>query len=86
MNPTTITPHAASVRPIPPRLDDPPAKELFRESARSWFTAALRWLTLCRVCAWCSRRLGGNPLARKSHGICPTCRAGVEAMLEKGQP
>lgn len=32
------------------------------------------WFSFRRVCAWCHRRTGGNPLARHdTHGICPKC-------------
>lgn len=35
---------------------------------------ARRWLTLRRQCAWCKRRLGGNPFAtRTTSGICNSC-------------
>ena len=33
-----------------------------------------QWLKWKRVCAWCDRRIGGNPLARRfTHGICESC-------------
>lgn len=36
---------------------------------------AWRWLKLRRACAWCQRRLGGNPIARHTtSGICGDCR------------
>lgn len=33
-----------------------------------------RWLKVKRECAWCRKRLGGNPKAKEtSHGICRPC-------------
>lgn len=37
--------------------------------------AARRWIMLRRVCSWCRQDMGGNPLARTTHGICPHCLA-----------
>lgn len=38
------------------------------------FKALWHWLRWKTVCAWCGRRLRGNPRARKiSHSICPSC-------------
>jgi hypothetical protein len=56
------------------------------------WSAAGRWLRFKRICAWHEpkpRRLGGNPLARRStHGLCPECFARVSCEIishgEKG--
>jgi hypothetical protein len=49
------------------------------------WSVASYWLTFKRVCAWHeprSRRMGGNPLARRStHGICPECFARISAEI-----
>jgi len=43
--------------------------------------ATRRWLALQRVCSWCNQRLGGNPLAKTTHGICPQCLAEQKRQL-----
>lgn len=56
------------------------------------WSATSYWLRFKRVCAWHEpkpRRMGGNPLARRStHGICPECFARISAEIishgEKG--
>lgn len=42
------------------------------------WTAA--WLQVSRRCGWCKKRLGGNPFAKVSDGICETCR---DSLLEE---
>ena len=43
--------------------------------------AARQWFALKRVCAWCKIRMGGNPFAKASHGICPICAAGMKSQI-----
>ena len=53
-----------------------------RETA-GW-RALVWWLTTVRTCAWCGKRLGGSPFARKeTHGICLPCRDKMVGGLKK---
>jgi hypothetical protein len=49
------------------------------------WSAVSYWLRFKRVCAWHEprpRRMGGNPLARRStHGICPECFVRISAEI-----
>lgn len=38
-----------------------------------WRSAKQMW-GAHRVCAWCKCTIGGNPFAKATHGICPTCQ------------
>lgn len=41
-------------------------------SEAAWRMARKAW-GQHRVCAWCKESMGGNPFAKATHGICPTC-------------
>jgi hypothetical protein len=45
------------------------------------------WKNLQRRCAWCNRRLEGNPLAKRvTHGICKCCAVTFESQIEEEIP
>jgi hypothetical protein len=54
-----------------------------RETIEALCAMVRLWFRFRRVCAWCGRRMGGNPLASSTtHTICPGCmeRMGVERL------
>lgn len=53
----------------------------------SMLARAIHWLRCRRVCAWCGRRLGGNPLSRTvTHGLCWRCLARERAAFHRRAP
>lgn len=79
------TPHA--IRPDPELNIQEPTKLsvwITFHSVAIW-SAASFWLRFRRVCAWHepkSKRMGGNPWARRvTHGICPDCFARISAEI-----
>ena len=77
----------------PPPGPDPELATQESSGALVWLTfhavalwsAASHWLKFKRMCAWHEpkpRRMGGNPLARRTtHGMCPECFAPVSGEI-----